>query len=231
MPWFSLNTLIMIEQLSVVAPGVKQAWLADDASAGGSLESLVSWYGNLIKTGEKFGYYVNLNKSWLILKSPETFEDAKRLFGDRINISLEGQRHLGAVIGSEKFKDEFCTEKVSGWVDDLEALCEIAKSEPHAAYQAYTKGYYSKFLYFMRTIKDFGSYLKPVENLLTTKFIPTLLGMSEPPDVINRRLYALPPKNGGLNIKFPSAEPSIQYQNSISITKGHVNAIVKEENT
>ena len=53
--------------------------------------------------------------------------------------------------------------------------------------------------------------------------------MSEPPDVNNRRLYALPQKDGGLNIKFPSAEASIQYQNSITITKGHVNAIVKQE--
>ena len=67
MPWFSLNTLTLIEHLSLVTPGIKQVWLADDASAGGSLDSLVTWYGNLIKTGEKFGYYVNLNKSRLIL--------------------------------------------------------------------------------------------------------------------------------------------------------------------
>ena len=62
MPWFSLNSTTIIEHLSLVAPGVKQAWLADDASAGGSLESLVSCYRNLIKIGEKFGYFVNLKK-------------------------------------------------------------------------------------------------------------------------------------------------------------------------
>ena len=89
MPWFSLNALIMIELLSLVAPGIKQAWLADDASAGGSLESLFSWYGNLIKTGEKFGYYVNQNKSWLILKSPESFKMQSACLGTESIFHLE----------------------------------------------------------------------------------------------------------------------------------------------
>ena len=38
-----------------------------------------------------------------------------------------------------------------------------------------------------------------------------------------------PLKDGGLNVKLPSADALVQYENSIRITKGLVNAIVKQE--
>ena len=63
------------------------------------------------------------------------------MFGNEINITTEGQRHLGAVIGSQKFKDQYCWEKVLGWKGELEVLSEIARSQPHAAYTVFTKGY------------------------------------------------------------------------------------------
>ena len=68
------------------------------------------------------------------------------MFGDEVNITIEDQRHLGAVIGSEEFKDQYyCREKVLGWNGELKALSEIARSQPHAAYTVLTKGYKSKF--------------------------------------------------------------------------------------
>ena len=63
------------------------------------------------------------------------------MFGDEVNITTEGQRHLGAVIGSQEFKDQYCREKVLGWKGELEALSEIARSQPDAAYTVFTKGY------------------------------------------------------------------------------------------
>ena len=66
----------------------------------------------LSKEGEKFGYLVNGSKSWLIVKSEAFADEAKRVFGDEVNITTEGQHHLGAVIGLQEYKDQYCEEKI-----------------------------------------------------------------------------------------------------------------------
>ena len=98
MPWYTLNTSIMIQNLRDHCPLVKQVWLADESAGGGSIVHLYNWYRQLSKEGQKFGYLVNGTKSWLIVKSRKLAEEAKRVFGEEVNITTEGQRHLGAVI-------------------------------------------------------------------------------------------------------------------------------------
>ena len=58
----------------------RQIWLADDASAGGKLDQLKTWWENVIREGERFGYIMNKGKSWLILKDAGKVEYAKQLF-------------------------------------------------------------------------------------------------------------------------------------------------------
>ena len=141
MPWYSINTSIMIQSLRTSTPGVKQVWLADDSAGGGQIVPLYNWYNHLSQEGKKFGYLVNGSKSWLIVKSDVLADEAKRVFGDEVNVTTEGQRHLGAVIGSQEFKDQYCREKILRWKGELEALSEIARSQPHAAYTVFTEGY------------------------------------------------------------------------------------------
>ena len=133
MPWYAINTVHMITSLRASIPQVKQVWLADDSAGGGSIESLYQWYKSLCEEGRKFGYIVNGAKSWLIVKTSELAESAKKVFGDEVNITLEGRRHLGAVIGSKEFKDQYCQEKVDKWLREMESRAEISKSQPHAA--------------------------------------------------------------------------------------------------
>ena len=116
-----------------IRASIPQVWLADDSAGGGSLESFYQWYKSLCEEGRKFGYIVNGAKSWLIVKASELAESAKKVFGDEVNITLEGRRHLGAVIGSKEFKDQYCQEKVDKWLREMESLAEISKSQPHAA--------------------------------------------------------------------------------------------------
>ena len=58
---------------------------------------------------------------------------AKKVFGDEVSITLKGRRHLGAVIGSKEFKNQYCQEKVDKWLREMESLTEISKSQPHSA--------------------------------------------------------------------------------------------------
>ena len=200
MPWYSIITSIMIQSLRTSTPDVKQVWLADDSAGGGQIVPLYNWYSHLNQEGKKYGYLVNGSKSWLIDKSDVLADEAKRVFGDEVNITTEGQRHLGAVIGSQEFKDQYCREKVLGWKGELEALSEIARSQPHAAYTVFTKGYKSKFTYFMRTIESFEDYVDPIQEAIDDLLLPTLFGQPEPLPSDLRQLVTLTPAQGGLGV-------------------------------
>ena len=41
----------------------------------------------------KYGYLENGSKNWLIVKSDVLADEAKRVFGDEVNIKTEIQRH------------------------------------------------------------------------------------------------------------------------------------------
>ena len=176
MAWYSIATSLLITILRKLIMKILQAWLADDAAAAGSLEALLEWYDHLVKEGVPFGYFVNGKKSWLIVKTQEVKERAEKIFGDRVNITTEGQRHLGAVLGSQSFKDQYCEEMVEKWITDLKALCEIAHTQPQAAYISFTKAFKSKFTYFQRTIPSFEQYLEPLQDVINDTFVPAIIG-------------------------------------------------------
>jgi len=135
----------MISSLRASILQVKQVWLADDSAGGASIESLYQWYKSLWEEGRKFSDIVNGAKRWLIVKNSELAQSANKVFCDEVNITLEGRRHLGVVIGSKEFKNQCCQEKLDNWLREMESLTEISKSQPHAAYVAFTKGLKSKF--------------------------------------------------------------------------------------
>ena len=59
-------------------------------------------------------------------------------------MTISGQRHLGAVIGSELYQKEYIEEIVSKWRDELLLLTEIAEIQPQAAHSVYIHGFKSK---------------------------------------------------------------------------------------
>ena len=228
MPWYSINTASMIQYLRLTDSDVKQVWLADDAAAGCEINSLHRWYNNLKIEGEKYGYFVNGGKSWLIVKSDDLAQKAKSIFGKSVNITVDGKRHLGSVIGSQSYKDQYCSDKVENWKKELVTLCEIAKSQPQAAYVAFTKGYRSKFTYFLRTIPGFEQYLAPVDDIINESFLPTLFGLDVPIEESYKQLFTLAPSDGGLGIPSLLEEAQHQFTNSVKISQHHTNLTLEQ---
>ena len=65
MPMYALVTLPLIDELP---QDVIQVWYADNACATGKLTSLRRWW-DAISTGcQKYGYFVNASKTWLVTK-------------------------------------------------------------------------------------------------------------------------------------------------------------------
>ena len=59
------------------------------------------------------------------------------MFADTdINITIEGKRHLGAVVGSRSYTEEYVAGKVEKWTEEIKKLAHIAQTQPRAAYSA-----------------------------------------------------------------------------------------------
>ena len=148
---------------------------------------------------------------------PQYVERANKIFKDSgLNITTNGRRHLGAVIGSEGFKAQYVKDKVAGWVEELQRLTEIARSEPHAAYSAFTFGFKSKFNYLMRTVSGISELLAPLDEAVDN-FIRSIFQGREFSSV-ERKFFSLPVKLGGLGVDIPSEICQIQYENSRLVT-------------
>ena len=45
-----------------------------------------------------------------------------------INVTVQGQRHLGAVIGSQEYVEEYANDKVTNWISKITKLAEFTDS-------------------------------------------------------------------------------------------------------
>ena len=86
---------------------------ADDLSAAGRISELKVWWDNLIKLGPKFGYYPQPSKSWLIVKEHQEHKAKATFINTKIDITKDAKRHLGAIIGSESFRKEYLSSKIT----------------------------------------------------------------------------------------------------------------------
>ena len=67
------------------------------------------------------------------------------------------------MIHQTKLTENKLTEnKVETWVQEILKLSEFAKSEPQAAYAAFSFGIRHKWTYFLRAIPDIEDLLQPL---------------------------------------------------------------------
>ena len=82
-----------------------------------------NWWTNIISEGGRIGYCVNEKKLWLIIKNKALLENATNLLSDnKVNITTERKRYLGAAISSNKFRKKYVNEKVSELCEELKTL-------------------------------------------------------------------------------------------------------------
>ena len=102
---------------------------------------------------------------------------AQNVFANsRVNITAEGKGHLGAVVGSRKYRDEYVKDLVKDWDNQITILSTIPETQPEAAYTAFVSGFQSKLNYFLRTIPNIRHLLLPLEKTIRNTFIPAVTG-------------------------------------------------------
>ena len=133
------------------------------------------WWDKLNLVGPKYGYFPKPSKTVLILKDQSLVAKAESSFTNSgIKITSEGDRHLGAAIGSSTFRDHYINTKIENWIRDIEQLSEIAKDEPQLAHSAFTKALCMRWSYLQRTIPDISQYFAPLEEVIRNKLIPAI---------------------------------------------------------
>ncbi len=159
-----------------------------------------------------------VTKSVLIVKNSDDLPKARHIFkGVNIEITTEGQRHLGAAIGTDKFRTEYVSAKISKWVKDINKLADFAVEEPQSALAAFGKGICHRWRFLQRTISNIDNLFEPLEEAIRHKLIPSIFGR-EVSD-LERRILALPFRLGGLGIRNPVETASREYAASRGITK------------
>ena len=229
--FYNQGTIPLQTLLQSTSPVVSQVWLADDATGAGTLQNLKKWWDCIVEEGKRFGYIVNNEKSWLIIKDGAALQHATTLFaGTNINVTTEGKRHLGAAIGSEAFHKAYAEKKIAKWCQEVEQLAEFAKTQPQAAYAAFIHGEMHRFTYFLRTIPGMGEFLQPLDDVINQKLLPAILGTNTIQEQ-ERNLYALPIRSGGLGIPIFTDKASNDFHTSLRITAPLAAIMVTQGNT
>ena len=79
-----------IKSLCEKCPNSTQIWFADDSAATSSLSDRYDWWDILTELCPNFGYEVNVNKCWLVVK-PHLVDQARTLSSNTgVQISSKG---------------------------------------------------------------------------------------------------------------------------------------------
>ena len=154
----------LLQFISVNHLSAKDVAFANDFTVAGKLTSIKDYWGKLTVLCPKYGYFPKGSKSYLIVKEHKLGE-ARNVFNDsNVYITIEGKRHLGAVIGSNEYRKEYLKDLVNDWKNQLVLLSSIADSQPQAAYSAFVSDFKSKLSCFTRTVPGISQFLYSLEE-------------------------------------------------------------------
>ena len=130
-------------------------------------------------------------KTHLIVKSSELYEKAEEIFGrDGIKVTTDGARHIGAVIGSKEYKEQYVNNKIKKWMEDVSQLSLIAKEEPQTALSTFNTGLSQRWKFIQQTVSDTKILFEPLERKIRGELIPALVGQQV--SDTERRILSLP---------------------------------------
>ena len=119
-------------------------------------------------------------------------------------------------------------EKIDQWIKEVKLLSEIAKIKPQCALSCFISGYKHKLNYYVRTVPNILNLLRPIDDIITKEFIPSITGGVQCSEN-ERKLLSLSPKLGGLGIPIFSETSDFEHSNSKMVTKQLCEKIIQQE--
>ena len=234
----AMYALALVPLSRHLQPMCKQVWYADDATGCDKLEKMRKWFDELRKVGPSYGYFPKPEKCILVVKAGR-MEQANKIFkgtgvlvqteGTKdtgVEINSQGTRHLGAAVGNSEFRAEYVNKKVNTWIKAVEKLADIAATQPHAAFAAFTQSLQGQWTFLTRAMPDVDQLFKPLEEVIRHKFIRALLRRQV--NDRERDLLALPARMGGMGINKPTETCLVSSANSAFISEPLVRLIQRQ---
>jgi hypothetical protein len=230
---YGIGILPMIRQLKTKYPELRQPWYADDAGALGSFDDIIRMFTELMKIGPDFGYFPNPSKSILITPTSK-LDYAEQHFNHTYDLGVSvcsGHRYLGGFIGDTASRDDYISSKISSWTQTVKQLSMVALEKySHSAYTGYTKSLQHQWTFLQRVIPNIDAHFQPLEEMITSSFLPALFGKSQDSISDIRTLLALPVKLAGLAVPDPVSTCAANYQSS-TVMSSHLLLAVQEKIT
>ena len=114
----------LLEFISINHLSAKEVAFADDFTVVGKLTSIRDYWGKLTVPGPRYGYFPKASKSYLIVKQEKLCEARNVFNNSNVNITIEGKRHYGAVIGSNESQEKYVKDIVNDWNNQL-SCCDL----------------------------------------------------------------------------------------------------------
>ena len=100
---------------AITTESVKHVAFADDLCGAGKIHNVKIWWDKVCYFGPLIGYHPNPQKSWLITKDKMLDKATSEFKNTGLNITKDGRKHLGSIIGTASYKDQFISEKINTW--------------------------------------------------------------------------------------------------------------------
>ena len=140
-----------------------------------------------------------------------------RLFvSSNINITTEGKCHLEAALGNSSFCDEYIQLKVEDWCREMEKLYVILLKLSHKQPSLHIYMDSSISSHISCAHCPIQKHLKPLDDIINEKLIPTLFGSSASP--AERDLFSLPIRLGGMGMSKPEERAQSENDTSKAMT-------------
>jgi hypothetical protein len=234
----AMYALALVPLSKHLQPLCKQVWYADDATGCDTLERMHTWFEALLEYGPRYGYYPKPSKCILVVKA-DKLQRAQEVFkGSKVKVQEEGSkdkgveinclgtRHLGAAVGNPTFKESYIKHKINNWVVAVKNLAEIAATQPHAAFAAFTQSLQGQWTFLTRAMPEVSHLFQPLEDSIRYQFIRSLLKREV--NDRERDMISLPARMGGLGIYKPMEECLISSTNSAYISAPLVRLIQRQ---
>ena len=235
----AMYALALVPLVRELHPLCRQVWYADDATGCDNFVRMRAWFDALQNKGPKYGYFPKPSKCILVTK-PERVEKGQMIFrGTGINLQVDGTkdtgveinttgtRHLGAAVGTSDFKAEFVNKKIDGWISALKSLSTVAATQPHAAFAAFTQAMQGQWTFLARAMPEVSHLFQRLEEVIRMSFLPALLRRHV--NDLEREVFSLPARMGGLGICKPEASCIDAHENSKRLSAPLVKLIMRQE--
>jgi len=210
---YGLGLLTLISRLKAMFPTLFHSWYADDGSAAGQLHELKHFLLEVKRAGPAYGYNIDPSEC-IIITQASSLDTAHRIFSkhgiQRDNI-VTGHRHLGGFLGDNQSKELYVQKKIDLWVASIQKLSCATRRFPQEGLCALTKSLQMEWTFLQRVIPCYSSFFQPLEDAITSHFLPALFHTEIVPP---RELTRLPRKNAGLGIPDPTEQKDQSFSTS-----------------